>query len=249
MFNYTFDKDGVYIRNLANMGEKYGIAQYRFPHNYELAKKTFTVTDGTEEHVIAFEDKRKAFVDGRECEYEALKLQVKTYFVRLGYDAAVVDLQQNLVTLIRGLEKDYFSGRIEGAEVPEGAAHADAGDAMAGTNVAWYLGGDRYVWHEFLDDKTVRVRWSPNPSSKCDQAYKATAINPPMYLLDIWGYGPFYSDVPATLERCVFLQDYDHMMTVGLVYCGGELPVMVSGYAKWMDGDEVMDKNAVAGNS
>ena len=117
MFNYTYDKDGVYIANLANKGEKYGLTQYRLPHNYELAKRSFTISDGTEEHVISFEDKRKAFVDGRECEYESLKLQVKTYFVRLGYDAAVFDLQQNLVTLIRGLEKDYFSGRISGAEV------------------------------------------------------------------------------------------------------------------------------------
>ena len=105
MFNYTYDKDGVYIANLANKGEKYGLNQYRLPHNFELAKRSFTITDGREEHVIAFEDKRKAFVDGRECEYESLKLQVKTYLVRLGYDAAVFDLQQNLVTLIRGMEK------------------------------------------------------------------------------------------------------------------------------------------------
>ena len=36
MFNYTYDKDGVYIANLANKGEKYGLTQYRLPHNYEL---------------------------------------------------------------------------------------------------------------------------------------------------------------------------------------------------------------------
>ena len=44
-------------------------------------------------------------------------------------------------------------------------------------------------------------------------------------------------------------QDYDHMMTVGLIYCGGELPIMVSGYAKYMDVDESFDKDSVAGNS
>ena len=249
MFNYTYDKDGVYIANLANKGEKYGLSQYRLPHNYELARRSFTITDGKEEHAVVFEDTRKAFVDGRECEYEALKLQVKTYFVRLGYDAAVFDLQQNLATLIRGLEKDYFSGRIKGAEVPEGAAHEDAGDAMAGTSVAWYLGSERFVWHEFLDEKTVRVRWTPNVSSKNDLPYRATKINYPVLLVDVWGYGPFYSDVPATLERCIFLQDYDHMMTVGLIYCGGELPFMVSGYAKFMDVEESFDKDSVAGNS
>ena len=249
MFNYTYDKDGVYIANLEKKKKKYGLNQYRLPHNFELAKRSFTITDGREEHVIAFEDKRKAFVDGRECEYESLKLQVKTYLVRLGYDAAVFDLQQNLVTLIRGMEKEYFCGRISGAEVPEGAGHTDASDAMTGTNVAWYLGSERFVWHEFLDEKTVRVKWSPNVSSKNDLPYKATKINYPILLVDIWGYGPFYSDVPATLERCLFLQDYDHMMTVGLIYCGGELPIMVSGYAKYMDVDESFDKDSVAGNS
>ena len=51
------------------------------------------------------------------------------------------------------------------------------------------------------------------------------------------------------LFRSIFLQDYDHMMTVGLIYCGGELPMMVSGYAKYMDVDESFDKDSVAGNS
>ena len=55
MFNYTYDKDGVYIANLANKGEKYGLNQYRLPHNFELAKRSFTITDGREEHVIVFE--------------------------------------------------------------------------------------------------------------------------------------------------------------------------------------------------
>ncbi len=249
MSHYTYDPDGVHIANLANKGEKYGITQYRFPHNYELAKRSFTITDGVGEHEIVFEDRRKAFLDGRECEYESLKLQVGTYLVRLGYDAAVFDLRRNLVTLTRGLEKDWFRGRIKGAEVPEGAAHTDAGDAMVGTNVAWYLGSERFVWHEFLDEKTVRVKWTPNVDSKLDLPYTALKINEPIYLVDVRGYGPYYSDVPATLERCLFLQDYDHMMTVGLIYCAGELPMMVSGYAKFMDVDEAFDKNSVAGNS
>ena len=249
MFNYTYDANGVYIGNLANKGEKYGLTQYRFPLNFELARRSFTITDVSEEHVVSFEDTRKAFVDGRECEYESLKLQVGTYLVRLGYDAAVFDLQRGLVTLIRGLEKDYFSGRIVGAEIPEGAAHEDAGDAMVGTNVAWYLGSDRYVWHEFLDEKTVRVRWTPNVCSKTDLPYRATKINMPILLVDIWGFGPFYSDVPASLERCIFLQDFDHMMTVGLIYCGGELPMLVSGYAKFMDVEETFNIDSVAGNS
>ncbi len=47
----------------------------------------------------------------------------------------------------------------------------------------------------------------------------------------------------------IFLQDYDHMMTVGLICCGSELPMLVSGYAKYMDVDESFGKDSVAGNS
>ncbi len=244
MFNYTFDKNGVYIGNLSNNGEKYGITQYRFALNYELAGKEFVLSDGSAKHTLKFKCRKRAAIDGAECFYESLKLEVKTYLVRLGFNVAVVDLRQGLITLITG--KDYFYGKIEGAVIPEGAAHADAKDDMTGTNVAWNLGCGRLVWQEFIEEGKVRVRWSPNTESKSDLPCRATKINYPVFLVDIEGYGPFYSDAPNLLERCIFLQDYDHMMTVGVIFAGGETPMMVSGFAKFMDVEETRDNKSVA---
>ncbi len=52
--NYVYDDGGVYIKNLANRGEKYGISQYRFAHNYELEGGDFTISAGDKKHKLAF---------------------------------------------------------------------------------------------------------------------------------------------------------------------------------------------------
>ena len=249
MFNYTFDKGGVYIGNLANYGEKYGITQYRFALNYELRNKEFVLCDGEKKHTLTFHGKNNVAIDGVVEEYECLKLAVKTYLVRIGYkNAAVVDLAQGLITLI--MDKEYFHGKIEGFEVPEGAAHKETPDAMVETNVAWYLGCERFAQHEFIEPGKVRTRWSPHPDSTIDNDAKIVDIAHPIYLVDIDGLGPYYSDCPPLLRRAIYLQDYDHMMTVGILYNGNEKPMMVSGYAKFMDIDEEeADLNQVGGVS
>ena len=234
MFNYRFDDGGVYIGNLSNMAEKYGIGQYRFAHNYELAGKDFKISDGKATHTIRIKGDKLAELDGCECQYEALKLEATTYFVRLGFNIAVFDLSNGLITLIIG--DDYFYGRIEGAAIPDGAAHTGAGGDMIDTSVAWYLGCGRYVWHEFSEEGKCRVRWSPKPNLKNDLPCTATRIKYPIFLVDIKGFAPFRTDAPALLDRSIFLQDYDHMLTVGCLFCSGEAPIMVSGYAKYMDG-------------
>ena len=237
MFNYKFDDGGVYIGNLSNMGEKYGVGQYRFARNYELVGKEFKISDGKTSHVIKFKCTKKAELDGHECEYESLKLTLTTYFIRLGYNIAVFDFKQGLVTLISG--DDYFHSKIEGATIPDGAAHVDAGLDMIGTSVAWYLGCSRFVWHEFLEEGKCRVRWSPKTGHMHDHPCKATKIDYPVFLVDVKGYAQFRTDAPALLDRAVFLQDYEHMMTVGCLFVGGETPIMVSGFAKFMDDAEV----------
>ena len=108
--NYVYDDGGVYIKNLANCGEKYGIGQYRFAHNYELAGKDFTITAGDREYKLAFRSKTNVVFEGKEYAYECLKLELNTYFVRFGLNVAVVDLEQRLVTLILGDE--YIYGAI-----------------------------------------------------------------------------------------------------------------------------------------
>jgi len=233
MFNYKFDDTGVYIGNLSNMGSKYGVSQYRFALNYELVGKELLVSDGSISHSIKFKNTKYAEFDGSEYDYEALKLEASTYFVRIGYYVAVLDYSQGLVTVICG--KDYFYGKMDGTTVAAGIGHLDAGDKMLGTSVAWYLGCERYVWHEFREEGMCRVRWSPKPALKNDLPCKALVVKYPIFLVDITGYGPFRTDAPAVLERSVFLQDYDHMLTVGCLFGGGETPIMVSGYAKFMD--------------
>lgn len=237
MFNYTFDKGGVYIGNLANYGDKYGVTQYRFAHNYELRNKEFVLCDGDKKHTLTFKCKKYAAIDGVVEEYECLKLAVKTFLVRIGHkNVAVVDLAQGLVTLI--MDREYFFGKIEGFEVPEGAEHKEVPDALIETNVAWFLGSERFAQHEFIEAGSVRTRWSPHPESYVDNPAKIIDIAHPIYLVDIEGYGPYYSDCPPVLERAIYLQDYDHMMTVGILFNGGETPMMVSGYAKFMDIEE-----------
>ena len=247
MFNYTYDETGVHIGNLSNYGEKYGITQYRFPHSYEFAGKEFKISDGSAQHTLTFVCKENAAIDGEPCKYEALKLTTTCYLVRLGFNAAVIDLRQGRITLICG--KDYFYGKIEGFEAAEDAGHVDGGDDLVETNVAWYLGVDRCVWHEYLDKDTVRVRWTPHTESVMESPYKVTKIDYPVYLVDVEDYGPFFSDAPKLLERTLFLQDYDHMMTVGIIWAGGEIPMMVSGFAKFMDVDEDAATGDIAGGS
>ncbi len=40
---------------------------------------------------------------------------------------------------------------------------------------------------------------------------------------------------PFFTNRVIMLQDYDHMMTVGCVMGGGFDPIMISGYAKFLN--------------
>jgi hypothetical protein len=237
MFNYVYDQGGVYIKNLSNTADQYGIGQYRFPHNYELVGKEFTIREGDKTHRLKFLRKDAAELDGKARDFEALKLEATTYFVRLGFDVAVVDLGQGLITLIQGDE--YFYGKIDGL-YQESAAHADAHDEMVGTGVAWVLGCGRYTVHEFIEEGKCRVRWSPVDAAQNDHPCRATKIKGPMYLVDIKGFVPFNVCASILTERVIALQDYDHMMTVGCVMGGGMTPVMISGYARFLGEENVV---------
>ena len=242
MFNYVFDEDGVYIRNLSNSAEHHGIGQYRFPHNYELVGSGYTIYEGDRKHHLSFIRKDYMELDGKGCEYEALKIAAKIYFVRLGFNVAVVDLEQSSITLIVG--ETYFYGKIGSpgsSGSSEKSAHTDARDEMAGTAVAWVLGCQRYVVHEFLEDGKCRVRWSPKEEEMNDHPYCATKIKEPMYLVDIKGTAPYYVCAPVLTNRFIALQDYDRMLTVGCVMGGGMIPTMISGYARFLGEESITD--------
>ena len=239
MFNHVFDEGGVYIKNLSNTADQYGIGQYRFPLNYELLNQEFVISDGENRHRLHFIRKDYMELDGKGCDYEALKIEATTYFVRIGFHVAIVDLGQGLITLIQG--DTYFYGKIENYEKSDGAenpAHSDAKDEMVGTAVSWVLGCERYVVHEFIEEGKCRVGWSPSETATNDHPCKATKIKEPIYLIDIKGTVPYYVCAPVLTERFIALQDYEHMLTVGCVMGGGMIPTMISGYARILDEDE-----------
>jgi hypothetical protein len=236
--NYVYDDGGVYIKNLANCGEKHGISQYRFAHNYELAGKDFTITAGDQEYKLAFKCKKNAVFEGKEYAYECLKLELNTYFVCFGLNVAVVDLEQCFMTMILGDE--YIYGSIgwpdqEGKSRGSQASHGGAGDDMVGTHVAWILGCGRFTAQDFYEAGKCRVVWSPRENEPYEQPCKATKIKGPIYLVDIRGHVHQGVCAPFFTDRVIMLQDYDHMMTVGCVMGKGFDPILISGYAKFLN--------------
>ena len=236
--NYVYDDGGVYIKNLANCGEKYGISQYRFPHNYELAGRDFTITAGNKEYKLGFRCKDGVLFEGKEYAYECLKLELNTYFICFGLNAAVADLEQCLITLILGDE--YIHGTIaysdqKGKYAGADAIHGGAGNDMVGTNVAWILGCDRFTVQDFHEAGKCRVAWSPREKEPYEQPCKATKIKGPIYLVDIKGRVHQGVCAPFFTSRVIMLQDYDRMMTVGCVMGKGFDPIMISGYAKFLN--------------
>ena len=236
--NYVYDDGGVYIKNLANRGEKYGIGQYRFAHNYELAGGDFAILAGDKEYSLAFKSKKNVVFEGRDYAYESLKLERNTYFVLFGLHVAVVDLEQSLVTLMLGDE--YIHGVI-GCPDPKDSGgcshsgHGSAGGGMVGTNVAWILGCDRFTAQDFYEEGKCRVAWSPRENEPYEQPCKATRIKGPLYLVDIRGGVHQGVCAPFFTNRVIMLQDYDHMMTVGCVMGRGFDPILISGYAKFLN--------------
>jgi len=229
LYNYIFDDNGVYIKNLSNTAEQYGIGQYRFPHSYELAGADFIIESRGTEHRLNFTRKDFMELDGKEFPYEALKITPDVYFARIGFYSAVVDTEQNLITLITG--PSYFFGKIKGTD--GAASHEDAPDDLTGTEVSWVLGCDRFVSHEFTEAGKVRVRWSPITEAYNDNPCRITKIKDALYIADITGKTQYHVHAPVYTGRFIAIQDYERMMTVGYVTGGGMEPVMFSGYGKF----------------
>ena len=136
--NHVYDDGGVYIPNLSNCAEQYGISQYRFPHNFELAGKDLSITAADKKYTLSFKCRKNLEFDGSKYAYECLKFGPELYFVLFGLNVAVIDLDKCLATLILGDE--YVHGSIDcpDKECKCGcsAVHGCAGDEMVGTKVA-----------------------------------------------------------------------------------------------------------------
>ena len=232
--NLTYDENGVYIRNLANTADKLGVGQYCFALNYELVGSEFAVADKSGTHKLTFVDRETVIFNDAEYAYECLKLEKNTYFVRFGLNVLVLDIEQRLATLI--LDSGTVSGVIlsSGHQSPE-TGHADAGGDMVGTRVRWILGCGRYVDHDYFAEHKVRAAWSAKSEQTEVLPCKAVKIKGPIYLVDIAGSIPKDVCAPSSLNRVIMLQDYDHMMLVGCIMGTGVTPVMISGYAGFLD--------------
>ncbi len=235
--NYVYDDGGVYIKNMANCAEKYGIGQYRFAHNYELAGKDLCITAGDKRYELSFKCQKNLVFEGKEYAYECLKLEKDMYFVLFGLNVAVVDLEKCRVTLVLGDEYVYgsFGCPDKACKCGCSEAHGCAGDEMVGTNVAWILGCGRFTTQDFFEEGKCRVAWSPRENDPFEQPCRATKIKGPFYLVDIKGRVHQGVCAPFFTNRVIMLQDYERMMTVGCVMGEGFDPIMISGYAKFMD--------------
>lgn len=236
--NYVYDDGGVYIKNLANCGEKHGVGQYRFARNYELEGKDFAISAGDKEYRLAFKCKKNVLFENKEYAYECLKLELNTYFVRFGLNVAVVELHQGFVTLV--LDEQHIYGAIgcpdqKSRRGDSPAGHCCAGDDMVGTNVAWIMGCGRFATQDFFEAGKVRVAWSPREDEPYEQPCKTTRIKKPIYLVDIRGRVRQGVCAPFFTNRVLMLQDYDRMMMVGCIMGKGFDPIMISGYAKFLN--------------
>ena len=241
---------GVYIPNLANTAEKYGIGEYRFAHNYELAGKKLTIVADGKEYPVKFTDCEKAEFGGKKVEWEAEKLNAALYFVRLGADSVVLCLEKGKAVLCLHDRKTPLCGTIKGKKCDE--VPAPVGDDMVGTNVRWTFGVNRYVDHEYFakgkvrrawskntvmagNRRTFRDGWEPQPEDYDVEDIKAVHFGGPFYVVDITAKIPEGCCAPAGVKHIVLLEDYDRCMTVGCAFGPAIDPIMLAGYAKFLN--------------
>ena len=228
--NYTYTDGGVYISSMANNAEQYGIGQYRYPHNYELVGREIAVTAGEEEHVLDFKCKVNVLFDGKLVEYECIKCAPGLYFVRFGFDFAVIDMNNSAVTIV--IDGEYVMGTLKGTA--DAKVHVSAGDDMVGTNVRWVLGCGRYVNQEFVSEDKVKASWAPKDEKIAENNYKAVKIGGPYYLVDMKSDILKNTCAPFFTDHVVMLQDYDRCMAFGCVFGKGFDPIMITAYAKFL---------------
>ena len=223
--------------NMANDGAKYGFDQYRFAHNFDLKNKTLVITGSANKYTLKFEGKEKLTFDsgaeaGSFC-YECLKIEADTYFVFFGGNIAAIDLEYCLATLV--LPEGYVFGSIElPGKMSSGNLHKLTDD-MVGTSVRWTLGCDRYVDRIYFSPDACRDAWSLEGGCFTDHSIKCVKIKDGIYLTDVAGQIPKGVCSSGEGSRMIALEDYEHMMLVGCIFC--EEPKMISGYGEFPEFD------------
>lgn len=227
--NHVFDDNGIYIRNLANNGEKLGVGQYRFPHNFELVGKTLVIKADGKEYTLAFECRKNVLFNGVKLCYECEKLEHGMYGVRFGYNFAAIDMEndQAVIALEDG---SVAAGGMNGAEAPK-----FAGDGMVGTNVRWILGVNRYIRQEFVAADKVKSAWTPSLDRVQENEYKAIKLRDSFFFVVSKSGDCKNADVPFFTRRVVLLEDYERCMCTGAIFGEGFEPITVCGYARFED--------------
>lgn len=148
----------------------------------------------------------------------------------MGLNSAVLDLENGQAVVI--VDGETICGVVKGIGT---AAPEFAGDAMVETKVRWIFGCDRYITQEFISENAVRTSWSPRDEKTADNAYKAIKFRDTFYLVIAESGDLKNVCAPFFTERVILLEDYERCMCVGCVTGRGFDPIVVTGYAKFVD--------------
>ena len=218
--------------NKTHDGKNYGMTQYCWPHDFELAGRTLTLRSDFAAYQLAFQDKEFIDCDGVLSQYEALKLDADTHVVFFGetITTAVLDLARGTAVISTGENGAYDFCRVDGfggdAELP---AYTDE---MTGTEVRWYFGCDRFMQHSYLADGKCRCVWSPRTDRPRTAPASYVKLSEGKYLVELNRCSPLHTDMPQGFSKIVLVQDWLHLLTVGCIYS----PILnefrlISGYA------------------
>ena len=241
---------GVYIPNIANAAEQYGIGQYRFAHNYELQGEKFNIRFGEKIQTLFFSSRDYAELDGEKIDWEALKLTENKYFVRLGQNCIVIDTEKNEAAMVQP-GKQVLCGTLSD-ETPV-STYRDAGEDLTDTCVRWVLGYHRFVVHDYTSEGKIMIAWTQNlvniglPKKTYQQGWFPKKEDfREEEALEISLGGPFYmvvteNGVPEDccadplITRIVLLEDFDRMMAVGCAFRSEGDPIMITAYGVFFE--------------
>ena len=218
--------------NKTHDGKNYGMTQYCWPHDFELAGRTITLRSDARSYVLRFQDREFIECGGVLSQYEALKLDSDLHVVFFGetITTAVLDLAGGTAVISSGEAGQYDFCRVDGfdgsAELPSYT------DEMTGTHVRWYFGCERYMEHEYLPDGKCRCAWTPRIDRPRTAPAAYIRLAEGKYLVELNRCSPRNTDMAQGFSKIVLVQHWMHLLTVGCIYN----PVinefrLVSGYA------------------
>ncbi len=204
--------------NKTHDGKNYGMTQYRWALDYELAGRSFTLRSENAVYQLGFQDREFIECGGVLSQYEALKLDSDLHVVFFGetITAAVLDLASGTAVISTDEKGQYDFCRVDGfdADVPLPAYT----DEMSGTEVRWYFGCGRFMEHSYLTDGMCRCVWSPRTDRPRNLPATYIKLSEGKYLVELNRCSPLHSDMPQGFSRIILVQDWMHLLTVGSIY-------------------------------